>query len=158
MSTKIKIIGPKFAHFGSFEGPFLTILGVKKVVLQTFSKLFCIYLRSVWALFSVIKGLFWLYFKLESLINVPNNQDIRSNLLIFRTNPQRALSFGVPQSPTKPVCGANWFVLFASYWYSRTNDSYLQARLVLNVTYTLQKLVTCTRTLVLLALESQYQY
>ena len=30
MTPKIKIIGQKFAHFGGFEGSFLTILGSKK--------------------------------------------------------------------------------------------------------------------------------
>ena len=56
MTPKIKILGQKFAHFGGFEGSFLTILGVKKVDFWTFSKLFWTCLGSVWAMFSVLKG------------------------------------------------------------------------------------------------------
>ena len=55
MTSKIEILGLKFAHFGRFEGSFLTILGVKKVVFWTFSKLFWSCLGSVWALFLVLK-------------------------------------------------------------------------------------------------------
>ena len=55
MTPKIEILGQKFAHFGRFEGSFLTILGVKKVDFWTFSKLFWTCLESVWALFSVLK-------------------------------------------------------------------------------------------------------
>ena len=44
MTPKIEIFDQKYAHFGSVEGSFLTILGVKKVILWTFSKLFGIYL------------------------------------------------------------------------------------------------------------------
>ena len=40
MTPKIEIFDQKFAHFGRFEGSFLTILGVEKVVFWTFSKLF----------------------------------------------------------------------------------------------------------------------
>ena len=57
MTPKIKILGQKFAHFGRFEGSFLTILGVKKVDFSTFSKLFRTCLGSVWALFSASKSL-----------------------------------------------------------------------------------------------------
>ena len=57
MTPKIEIFGQNWAHFGGFEGSFLTILGVKKVVFWTFSKLFWSYLGSVWALFSALKGL-----------------------------------------------------------------------------------------------------
>ena len=57
MTPKIEIFGQNWAHFGGFEGSFLTILGVKKVVFWTFSKLFWSCLVSVWALFSVLKGL-----------------------------------------------------------------------------------------------------
>ena len=48
MTPKIEILGQKFAHFGRFEGSFLTILGVKKVDFWTFSKLFwtCLALTS----------------------------------------------------------------------------------------------------------------
>ena len=55
MTLKTEILGQNFAHFGRFEGSFLTILGVKKVVFWTFSKLFWSCLGSVWALFSVLK-------------------------------------------------------------------------------------------------------
>ena len=55
MTPKIENFGQKYAHFGSFEGSFWTILGVKKVVFWTFSKLFGSCLGSVWALFSVLK-------------------------------------------------------------------------------------------------------
>ena len=47
MTPKIEILGQKFAHFGRFEGSFLTILGVKKVDFSTFSKLFWTCLGSV---------------------------------------------------------------------------------------------------------------
>ena len=57
MTPKIEIFGPKIAHFGRFDGSFLTILGVKKVDFWTFSKLFWTCLGSVWALFSASKGL-----------------------------------------------------------------------------------------------------
>ena len=56
MTPKIEILGQKFAHFGRFEGSFLTILGVKKVDFSTFSKLFWSCLGSVWALFLTLKG------------------------------------------------------------------------------------------------------
>ena len=55
MSLKIKILCQNFAHFGRFEGSFLTILGVKKVDFLTFSKLFWTCLGSVWPLFMVLK-------------------------------------------------------------------------------------------------------
>ena len=51
MTLKTEILGQNFAHFGRFEGSFLTILGVKKVDFWTFSKLFWSCLGSVWALF-----------------------------------------------------------------------------------------------------------
>ena len=57
MTPKIEIFGQKFAHFGRFEGSFLTILGVEKVVFWTFSKLFWSCLGSVRALFLALKGL-----------------------------------------------------------------------------------------------------
>ena len=57
MTLKTEILGQNFAHFGRFEGSFLTILGVKKVVFWTFSKLFWTCLGSVWALFSASKSL-----------------------------------------------------------------------------------------------------
>ena len=45
ITSKIEIWGPKFVHFGRFEGSFLTILGVKsrfldffKIVLDLFGK------------------------------------------------------------------------------------------------------------------------
>ena len=50
MTSKIEIFGENFAHFGRFEGSFLTILGVKKVDFSTFSKLFWTFLGSAWAL------------------------------------------------------------------------------------------------------------
>ena len=56
MTPKIKILGQNFAHFGSFEGSFLTLFGVEKVIFWTFSKLFWSCLGSVWALFSTLKG------------------------------------------------------------------------------------------------------
>ena len=55
MTPKIEIFGQNLAHFGGFDGSFLTILGVKKVVFWTFSKLFWSCLGSVWALFLVLK-------------------------------------------------------------------------------------------------------
>ena len=55
MTPKIEIFIQKFAHFGRFDGSFLTIFGVKKVVFWTFSKLFSSCLGSVWALFSTLK-------------------------------------------------------------------------------------------------------
>ena len=56
MTLKTEIFGQNFAHFGRFEGSFLTILGVKKVDFWTFSKLFWTCLGSVWALFLYLKG------------------------------------------------------------------------------------------------------
>ena len=56
MTPKIKNFGQNFAHFGSFEGSFLTILGVENVVFWTFSKLFWSCLGSVRALFLTLKG------------------------------------------------------------------------------------------------------
>ena len=56
MTPKIEIFGQKFAYFGRSEGSFLTILGVKKVVFWTFSKLFRSCLGKFKALFSVLKG------------------------------------------------------------------------------------------------------
>ena len=58
MPPKIKIFDQKYAHFGGFEGSFLTILEVKKVIFWTFSKLFWSCLVSVWALFLVFNGKF----------------------------------------------------------------------------------------------------
>ena len=56
MTQKIEIFDQNFAHFGGFEGLFLAIFGVEKVVFWTFSKLFWSCLGSVWALFSTLKG------------------------------------------------------------------------------------------------------
>ena len=56
MTSKIEIFDQKFAHFGGFEGSFLTILEVEKVIFSTFSKLFWSCLGSVRALFSTLKG------------------------------------------------------------------------------------------------------
>ena len=56
MTPKIEIFDEKLAYFGSFEGSFLTILGVEKVIFWTFSKLFWSCLRSVWALFLDLEG------------------------------------------------------------------------------------------------------
>ena len=47
MIPKIKIFDEKFADLDSFEGSFLTILGVKKVDFSTFSKLFGSCLETV---------------------------------------------------------------------------------------------------------------
>ena len=55
MIQKIEIFDEKLAYFGSFEGSFLTILGVEKVIFWTFSKLFWSCLGSVRALFSTLK-------------------------------------------------------------------------------------------------------
>ena len=52
----MEIFGQNFAHFGRFEGSFLSILGVEKVIFWSFSKLFWSCLGSVWALFSTLKG------------------------------------------------------------------------------------------------------
>ena len=57
MTQKIEIFDKKFAHFGRFEGSFLTILGVEKVLIWTFSKLFLSCLESVQALFLAFNGL-----------------------------------------------------------------------------------------------------
>ena len=56
MTTKIEIFGQKFAHFRGFEGSFLTILGVKKVVFWTFSKFFKSCIESIWALVLTLKN------------------------------------------------------------------------------------------------------
>ena len=40
MTTKIKIFIQNLTNFGGFEGSYLTILGVEKIVFSTFSKLF----------------------------------------------------------------------------------------------------------------------
>ena len=57
MTPKIEFIGQNFAHFDRFEGSFLTIFGIEKVVSWTFSKLFWSCLGSVWGLFSTLNGL-----------------------------------------------------------------------------------------------------
>ena len=62
MTPKIKIFGQNFAHFGDFEGLFLTILNVKKVDLWTFSKLIRGCLGSIQALISALKSLRLLVF------------------------------------------------------------------------------------------------
>ena len=56
MTPIIEFFGKNFAHIDRFEGYFLTIFGVKKVVFWTFSKLFWSCSGSVWALFSALKG------------------------------------------------------------------------------------------------------
>ena len=56
MTPIIEIFGQNFAHFDRFEGSFLTILGLEKVIFWTFSKLFWSCLGSVRALFSTLKG------------------------------------------------------------------------------------------------------
>ena len=56
MTLIIEILGQNVAHFCSFEGSFLTIFGVEKVIFWTFSKFFWSCLGSVWALFSTLKG------------------------------------------------------------------------------------------------------
>ena len=58
MTQKIEIFRENFAHFDRFEGSFLTILGVEKVIFWTFSKLFWSCLGSVRASFSTLKGPF----------------------------------------------------------------------------------------------------
>ena len=77
MTPKIKIFGQNLAHFGGFEGSFLTFLGVKKVVFWNFSKLFWSCLGSVWALFLTLKGLLLGYFYFEGSINDPKIIDFR---------------------------------------------------------------------------------
>ena len=47
---------PKIDTFGQVDIHDLAILGVKKVIFWTFSKLFWSCLGSVWALFSTLKG------------------------------------------------------------------------------------------------------
>ena len=62
MTPTIEIIIKHLAHFGGFDGSFLTILGVKKVVFWPFSKLFWSCLGIVWALFLNLKGLLLIAF------------------------------------------------------------------------------------------------
>ena len=57
MTTEIEILGQNFAHIDRFEGSFLTIFWVKKVVFSTFSKFFWNFLGSFLTLFSALKGL-----------------------------------------------------------------------------------------------------
>ena len=57
MTPKIEMFDQQFAHFGRFEASFLTIVGVEKVVLWTFSKFFWGCLGKVWAMFLALKGL-----------------------------------------------------------------------------------------------------
>ena len=40
MTSKIEILGQNFAHFGRFEGSFLTILGSKKSISRLFQSCF----------------------------------------------------------------------------------------------------------------------
>ena len=63
MTPKIEIFDEKLAHFGSFEGSFLTILGVEKVIFWTFSKLFWSCLGSISALLLDLKAHFRVYFQ-----------------------------------------------------------------------------------------------
>ena len=51
MTQKIEILDQNFAHFGGFEGLFLAIFGVKKVIFWTFSMFFSNRLRIVKAIF-----------------------------------------------------------------------------------------------------------
>ena len=69
MTPKIDIFCQKFAHFGGFEGSFLTILEVKKVDFWTFSKLFWTCLGSVWAFFWLQRAYSWVYSELERSLN-----------------------------------------------------------------------------------------
>ena len=59
MTRKIKIFGEIFAHFGGFEGLFLTFLGVQKGIFWTFSKLFGSCLGTFKELFSDTYTLFY---------------------------------------------------------------------------------------------------
>ena len=54
-TQKTEIFDQKFAHFDGFDG--LTILGLTKVPLGSFSKWFCSCLGSVKVLFLDLKGL-----------------------------------------------------------------------------------------------------
>ena len=56
MTPIIEIFGQNFAHFGRFEGSFLTIFVVEKVIFWTFSKLFWSCFGSIRALFFDLKG------------------------------------------------------------------------------------------------------
>ena len=56
MTPIIEIFGQNFAHFGGFEGSFLTLFAVKKVVFRTFSKLFKSCIGSIWALVLALRG------------------------------------------------------------------------------------------------------
>ena len=57
MTNKIEFLGQNVPHFDRFEGPFLTFLGVTKVVFWTFSKLFRCCVRKFLALFLLSKDL-----------------------------------------------------------------------------------------------------
>ena len=58
MTPKIEIFSQNLATFDVFDGTFLTILGVKKVVFWTFGKLFWSCSGFVRALFLDLKGPF----------------------------------------------------------------------------------------------------
>ena len=84
MTPKFEILGQTFAHFNGFEGSFLTILGVKKVVFWTFSKIFWSCLRSVRALFSTLKGLLLVVFPAPKVDKWPQKLNFSvKNLLIL---------------------------------------------------------------------------
>ena len=67
MTPEIEISDQNFIHLGRFEGPFLTTLGVKKVVFWTFSKLDWKCLGNVRGLFSAINSPFLGIFSLSVL-------------------------------------------------------------------------------------------
>ena len=59
MTPIIEILGQKFAHFGEFEGSFLTILRVEKVVFGHFPKFFNFFVNYLVSLPHITCALLW---------------------------------------------------------------------------------------------------
>ena len=87
MTPKIEIFGQQFAHFGGFDGSFLTILGVKKSFSGLFSKLFRKCLGNVLSLKSPT-------FSLLGSREAFNNVDKASPGLFINKNLQNAFVVG----------------------------------------------------------------
>ena len=69
MTSRIEIFGQKFAHFGRFEGPFLTILGSKKSISRLFQSCFGLVREVCGLCFWPKMAYFLVYFELQRCIN-----------------------------------------------------------------------------------------
>ena len=83
MTPKIEIVGQKFAHFGGFEGSFLTFLRVEKDFFWTFLKLFCSCVESVWEVFLTLKCLILVVFVAPKVDMTPKIEISGKNFVQF---------------------------------------------------------------------------